>query len=295
MTETMIHAEALRVRFGHATVLDSLSFELPAGGSLALWGENGAGKTTAIRALLGLLPFEGRVTIAGHPLPERGRQARAQVGYVPQQLAFYEDMPALALLRYFAGLRGTPRDQAPALLERVGLGDQAKKAAGALSGGMRQRLALAVALLGQPPILILDEPTASLDREARADFGQLLAEQRAAGRALLFTSHRIEEVVALADQVIVLTGGRERLRCEAGQLERALRPETILRIALSEAGIETALSVLTSQGFEARRNGHGVKVRVATGERAAPLSALARAGIPPIDFQLEEARTWPPE
>ena len=290
----MITVQDLTVRFGTATVLEGLSFELPAGGSLALWGENGAGKTTAIRAMLGLLPFTGQVTIAGQSMPKQGRAARAALGYVPQQLAFYDDMRVDAALRYFAALRRAPKAQPAALLARVGLADHAAKPVGALSGGMRQRLALAVALLGDPPLLVLDEPTASLDTEARADFMQLLAEQRAAGRSLLLTSHRVEEVTRLADTVIVLAGGRERLRCPAELLERALRPESVLRIALAPEGLEAAIAGLAAGGFEARRNGHGVRVRVTTGERGAPLASLTRAEIPFHDLSLEE-QPWTPE
>jgi len=273
----MIRLEDLSVRFGKTTVLDGLSIDLPAGGSLALWGENGAGKTTAIRAMLGLLPFDGQVSIAGFALPEQGRKARAAVGYVPQQLAFYDDMPVAATLRFFAGLRRAPAAQAPALLERVGLSAHAGKPVGALSGGMRQRLALAAALLGDP-----------LDAEARADFMDLLDAQRAAGRTLLLTSHRVEEVRRLADQVIVLAGGRERLRCASEDLERALRPETVLRIALAAERIDSALALLDARGFEARRNGHGIRVRVATGQRAAPLATLVEAEIPLTDLSLED-------
>jgi ABC-type multidrug transport system ATPase subunit len=117
------------------------------------------------------------------------------------------------------GLRAAPVLE---LLERVGLADQASKPAGALSGGMRQRLALAIALLGDPPILMLDEPTANLDAGARLDFMHLLAAQREAGRGLLLTSHRVDEVERLADEVIVLEGGREMFRCPAPNLSDSL-------------------------------------------------------------------------
>jgi ABC-type multidrug transport system ATPase subunit len=216
------------------------------------------------------------------------------LGYVPQQLAFYADMGSLALLDYFARLRRAPAGDPERLLARVGLADQARKPVGALSGGMKQRLALALALLGDPPILILDEPTASLDADARADFLSLLVEQRVAGKTLILTSHRLEEVAMLADRVIVLADGRPQFECPSHALERALHPESTLKVALDDPRIEAALAALAEAGFEARRNGHGLRVRVATGRRALPLATLLAAGIPVDDLSLEE-RTWSPE
>ena len=121
----MIRTEGLSVRLGSALVVDGLDFTVAAGESLALWGENGAGKTTVIRALLGLVPFSGQVRLAGREMPREGRAARAAVGYVPQQLAYYEDMSSLGLLQFLAALRVAPRGMPESLLERVGLADHA--------------------------------------------------------------------------------------------------------------------------------------------------------------------------
>lgn len=282
----MIDVQGLGVRFGANRVIDGLSFGLPEGGSLALWGVNGAGKTTVLRALLDQVPYTGHVTVAGYDAHRQGRQARTRLGYVPQQLAFYDDLSALGLLRFVAGLRGAPQGQALALLQRMGLGDQARKAVGALSGGMKQRLALAAALLGDPPILMLDEPTASLDVAAREDFTALLLELRAAGKTLLFTSHRVDEVAALADEAIVLDPRGAR-RVAARELDALLHPEVSIRLVVAEGAMGEALAVLTREGFDARRNGHGVVVRVAAGNRAAPVTVLVQADIAVHDLTLE--------
>jgi ABC-type multidrug transport system ATPase subunit len=289
----MIELKDLTIRFGRTTVVHEVSFRLAAGESLALWGPNGAGKTTLIRALLGLQPFSGEIRVGGHDVAHQGRCARRLVGYVPQQLAFYDDMTALGYLRYLAGLRRVPQEEAGALLARVGLAEHAAKAVGALSGGMKQRLALAAALLGDPPVLVLDEPTANLDAAARADFLGLLAELRAAGKTLLLTSHRSDEVAALADRVLVLANGRPQLVCSGQELAAALRAESVLRLLVAEEEVEGALAVLVARGFQARRNGHGLLVEVGEAGRAAPVSALLHGGIEVLDLMMEE-RTWTP-
>ncbi|MEO8084674.1 MAG: ABC transporter ATP-binding protein [Ardenticatenales bacterium] len=220
----MIRVANLSVRYGPTTVLDDLSFDVPSGGGLALWGTNGAGKTTALQALLGLLPFSGTVHLGGHDVRRAGRRARALVGYVPQQVAFWDDLGALDCLAFLARLRRVPFDRAAALLERVDLGAHAAKRVGALSGGMKQRLAVAAALLGDPPILLLDEPTANLDAAARTDVLSLLADLRAGGTTLVVTTHRLAEVKLLSDDVIVLDVGRPRSGRDA---ERWIHEQTM--------------------------------------------------------------------
>lgn len=284
----MISVRDLHVRYGRSPVIEGLSFELARGESLALWGGNGAGKTTVIRALLGQLRCRGTLEIGGFDARRQGRRARAQLGYVPQQLSFYDDMSALGLLRWIGRLRRAPRAQPQRLLARVGLEAHGGKAVGALSGGMKQRLALALALLGDPPLLILDEPTANLDVGARADFTALLAEQRDEGRSLLLTSHRLAEVRVLADRVLVLADGSARRSCTPRELSEALGGDAALFVALSAASIDEALLALGERGFHARRNGHGIRVRVDRSANAGPLLALAEAGIPFESLRLEE-------
>jgi ABC-2 type transport system ATP-binding protein len=190
------------------TAVDDVSFHLGRGEALALWGVNGAGKTTILKCLLGLLDCEGELTLDGHDLRRDGRRARHFLGYVPQELAFHADMSVMESCRFYAQLKKVPADRIPVVLEQVGLAAQGQKAVGALSGGMKQRLALALALLADPPVLLLDEPTSNLDAATRDEFIDLLVTLRQAGKSLLFTSHHAEEVERLADQVLILKDGR---------------------------------------------------------------------------------------
>lgn len=190
------------------TAVDDLSFALPVGTSIALWGVNGAGKTTVLKCLLGLLASEGELHLNGFDLRRDGRTARRFLGYVPQELAFHNDLSVAESCRFYARLKEVGDERIPVVLAQVGLTGQEKKAVGALSGGMKQRLALALALLADPPVLLLDEPTSNLDAATRDEFIDLLVQLRNAGKTLLFTSHHADEVERLAERVLILRDGR---------------------------------------------------------------------------------------
>lgn len=190
------------------TAVDDLSFDLPAGSSVALWGVNGAGKTTVLKCLLGLLTCQGDLRLNGYDLGRDGRTARRFLGYVPQEMAFHNDLSVAESCRFYARLKDVSDGRIPVVLALVGLTGQEKKAVGALSGGMKQRLALALALLADPPVLLLDEPTSNLDAATRDEFIDLLVQLRNSGKTLLFTSHYADEVERLAGRVLVLQDGR---------------------------------------------------------------------------------------
>ena len=203
----MIHARDLRLVLDGRAVLDGVSFAVDRGESVALVGPNGSGKTTILRCLLGLVPFTGTATIGGHDVVRAPLAARTLVGYVPQKVAF-GDACAGEAIGFVARLRGVERTRAVALLAEVGLAAHAGERVRTFSGGMQLRLALAVALVGDPPVLLLDEPSASLDEAGQRDFHLLVARLRRQGRTLLLASHRREEVESLTDRVLHVDGGR---------------------------------------------------------------------------------------
>ncbi|HTL30165.1 MAG TPA: ABC transporter ATP-binding protein [Tepidisphaeraceae bacterium] len=205
----MITIDHLTMRFGRSTAVDDVSLKIGAGESVALWGDNGAGKTTIIRCVLGLLRYQGLIQIGPFDARKKGKHARQLIGYVPQELGFYDDLRVGEAVRFFARLKGHPVDNAEKVLAGVGLDGHGRKRIRDLSGGMKQRLALAIALFGNPPVLVLDEVTASLDACGRDEFVALLAEFRRSSQcAMLFASHRREEIEALATRVITLEKGR---------------------------------------------------------------------------------------
>lgn len=284
----MIVISHLAKQFGSFTAVDNLSLTVDANQALALWGPNGAGKTTVIKCLLGLLRYRGMIEVGGVDIQRQGRAARRLIGYVPQELAFYEDMNAAEIVTHFARLRKTPIESISSVLAPVGLAEHASKQVGTLSGGMKQRLALALALLGDPPVLVLDEPTSNLDAEARNQFLALLGEVKAAGKTVLFTSHRLDEVEALADRVLVMHKGREDFTVPASQLAHRLNLRTQIKLHLPADQIEPALGLLSADGFQVRRNGVGIVVDVAHGAKATPIHALSRAAIVVTDFETEQ-------
>ena len=143
----MIKVNHLTKKFGAFTAVDNLSFAVAPGEAVALWGPNGAGKTTVIRCLLGLLSAKGELRLNSFDAQREGKKARGAVGYVPQELAFYDDLSARETLRFYANLKGVPTARVDQTLAEVGLSEHIHKSVAALSGGMKQRLALAIALL----------------------------------------------------------------------------------------------------------------------------------------------------
>jgi ABC-type multidrug transport system ATPase subunit len=282
----MIDVEGLVKKFGRCAAVDDVSFRVEPGEAVALWGANGAGKTTAIRCVLGLLSFRGSITVAGHDVRRAGKAARRSVGYVPQELALYDDLRLPDALHLFARLKRAPRPRPGAVLDEVGLADHRRKRIRELSGGMKQRMALAIALLADPPLLILDELTANLDAAAQGSFMTLLRDLKKRGKTILFTSHHHREVESLADRVLILERGRLVDSCPARGLAEHTGARCLLHVRLADDVVDDALHVLVDGGFDVTRNGHGLHVRVPVGAKAAPIGVLARRGITVRDFEV---------
>jgi ABC-2 type transport system ATP-binding protein len=175
----LIDASHLRKTFGTTVAVDDLSLHIEEGQVYGLVGSDGAGKTTAIRLLVAALkPDSGQASVCGFPLDKKAEQARAHLGYLSQRFSLYEDLTVLENIRFFAELRGLVRQEwlprCMEILEFVGLADFKDRRAGQLSGGMKQKLGLASALVTRPRLLLLDEPTTGVDPVTRQDFWQLL-------------------------------------------------------------------------------------------------------------------------
>ena len=205
--DIMIQVQDLEVNLGGSSILDRVDLEVAAGESVALVGPNGAGKTTLLRSLVGLVRYRGQIRVNGIDLAQDPVAAKRLIGYMPQVPAFCEDK-VRAALAFIAALRGVPRHEIDLRLEQVGLQVHAARPVRQLSTGMRQRLSLAAALLGSPPVLVLDEPTASLDLGSQGELISLLQDLQRQGQTLLLSSHRAEEIRALADRLVVLDQGR---------------------------------------------------------------------------------------
>ncbi len=203
----MIGVTELCLTLDARVILDHVSFTVARGESVALVGPNGSGKTSILRCLLGLVPFTGRVLVHGHDAVREPIAVRTLLSYVPQKAAF-GDTRAAEALAFVAALRRIDRARIPETLRAVGLEAHANERLRTFSGGMQQRLSLALALLADTPVLLLDEPSASLDHEGQQMFFDIVARLRKRGHTLLLASHRPEEVDCLTDRVLHLDSGR---------------------------------------------------------------------------------------
>lgn len=284
----IIRVEGLSKAYGSHPALDRVSFTVGAGESVALWGPNGAGKTTALRALLGVIDHSGTIRVRGLDPLRQGKQVRRLIGFVPQEIALQGNLGIEETLEFFARLRRTPRDRIPPLVARLGLADHLDKPFQSLSGGLKQRLALGAALLADPPILLLDEPTANLDAAARGDFLTLLLSLKGEGKTLVFSSHRMEEVVILSDRVLHLDRGRlvgETLP-DPGRTEGSRQVE--LRLLVRENDQDRTHQLLDRHGFSCRRLGPYLLVPLPSNRKVEPLSLLFEHRIELLDFGMRD-------
>jgi nitrous oxidase accessory protein len=280
----MLEIRGLRKRFGQTWVVRGLDLRVQPGEAVALWGPNGAGKTTVLRCILGLLSFEGHIRVAGRDVRKEGPAARRAIGYVPQELAFYS-WTVRETLAFFAALRGVLVD--PGIVEAMGLAPYQDRPVQALSGGLKQRLALALARMGDPPLLLLDEPTANLDMAARLEWMRQLQALKAQGKTLIFSSHRLEEILELADRVVVLREGQVVAEVAPEALARTVGLQARLRLSLPPAEQDRARRLLEEAGYPVVANHHGLTLTVPADQKLAPVRQLWAAGIPVQDAEWE--------
>jgi len=223
MTELAIRARALSKHFGEVIAVDGVDLEIPAGQIYGFLGPNGSGKTTIIRMLCGLLtPSAGNVHVLGLQIPAQTESLRSKIGYMTQKFSLYDDLTVQENMHFMCRIYGLSRSDAGTrideLLERYALTSLRDRFAGAMSGGQRQRLALAVATLHSPTILFLDEPTSAVDPENRRDFWEKLFDLSEAGTTILVSTHYMDEAERCHHLAIL----------QAGQLRNQGTPQELL-------------------------------------------------------------------
>ncbi|MBI3304511.1 MAG: ABC transporter ATP-binding protein [Deltaproteobacteria bacterium] len=281
-------------RFGEKVAIDHVTFQVKAGETVVLWGPNGAGKTTLLRCILGLIRFEGAITVLGCDTLREGKAARGLLGFVPQELGLHGEQTVMEAVTFYARLRRVPLAQALSLLETWQLTESSRSLVRTLSGGMKQKLALVIALLANPPMLLLDEPTSNLDVRTRRELSTVLEQLKTAGRTILFCSHRTSEVSKLADRVIVLEQGRKIEEGAPEAVRHHLSERLVLSLTLSPSHKAQAALLLEHHGFTVELNGTHMWVHVIAGRKVEPLQLLAEAKIPVVDFEIEQAPTERP-
>lgn len=231
----MLIVEQLVKQYGDFTAVDDISFNAQAGSVFGLLGPNGAGKSTAINCISGLLtPTTGRISVSGHDVVKDGKAARRSLGVVPQELALYEDLPAIDNLRYWGkayGLRGSElEDRVSDVLDHIGLADRAKDLPKEFSGGMKRRLNFGCGVVHEPKVLLLDEPTVGVDPQSRAKLFDLVEAARDAGACVLYTTHYMEEAERLCDSLAIIDHGKVLAEGTVAELKAQLRARDALQL-----------------------------------------------------------------
>ncbi len=210
--KTVITTDLLTKTFGKFTAVNAISFEVHEGEIFGFLGANGAGKTTALKMLTGLLsPSSGKASVAGFDIGKQPEQVKRRIGYMSQKFSLYEDLTIRENIRLFGGIYGLKmsdiRSKTEALLEKLQLGEEADKLVGSLPLGWKQKLAFSVALLHEPRIVFLDEPTSGVDPITRRQFWELIYEAAAAGVTLMVTTHYMDEA-EYCDRVSIMVDGK---------------------------------------------------------------------------------------
>jgi ABC-type multidrug transport system ATPase subunit len=209
-------------KYGRFTAAHDISFHVKEGEVFALLGPNGSGKTTTLKAIVGLnIPTSGRILINALDVREYPRETRQFVSYLPQRVVFPDNISAIEVMRFCCQLRKLPKHHADVSLGRSGLSAFANTPVGEFSGGMVQRLGLAVISLPDAPILLLDEPTANLDPQGVKRFREFVLHQKENGKTIIFSTHLLAEAEQLADRVGIFVGGKLAAQESIQDLHRA--------------------------------------------------------------------------
>ena len=218
-----VEARNVSRSFGGFYAISGVSLEIPPGELVLLLGPNGSGKTTLLRCMLGLLRFEGEIRIFGKDVKRSGKEARRSVGYLPQSLSIYGEMTLYQIIDFISDLRGVTVSLEE-VLEPFGLLEKADSRVDELSGGMKQKLAFALALLGDPSLLLLDEPFSNLDARGRLDVIEVIKLLKGRGKTVIVSTHTLAGLLPIANRVILMHQGKLLSDMQAREFVRIITP-----------------------------------------------------------------------
>lgn len=293
----MLEVSGVVKSYGPRRAVDGVSFTVDRGQSLGLIGPNGAGKSTTVSIICGLLTADaGTVMLSNSAIGIGASPAKRKIGLVPQDLALYDDLTAFENLRLFASLYGLSGkrslERAREVLALVNLADRASDRPSTFSGGMKRRLNIAAALMHDPELLILDEPTVGVDPQSRNAIFDTLEKLKSLGSSMIYTSHYMEEVERLADRIVVIDHGKVLADETPAALYRKLPAQAALRLELAHAPEDALLTRMRAiEGVTSvAQNGRSLEVRLRKASDALPLAGwLAQQGVYATHF--ETART----
>jgi Cu-processing system ATP-binding protein len=286
----MIAFRGFRKQFGTHVAVANLTLEIGRGETLALLGPNGSGKTTTLKAAAGLItPTAGEVLLGEPGRSASVPSARRVVSYLPQRVSFPDTLTGHDVIEFYRRLRGAPASRTDEVLRFASLNGAAGRAVGTYSGGMTQRLGLAVAVLPHAPVFLLDEPTAALDPDGLAAFYSIVERHAAEGRTVLFTSHQLGDVERLADRFAVLVAGRLVALLTQRELHDRLAQRGVMRVRVA-GPLGEAMWRLRAIAPGSRMEADDLVVPGPPSLRPAALDVLRDAGVELRGLAAEEGR-----
>ncbi|MFW5681598.1 MAG: ABC transporter ATP-binding protein [Phycisphaeraceae bacterium] len=282
----MIQVDSLSKWYGPTLAVDAVTFEIPQGQIVGFLGPNGAGKSTTLRMVTGYLPpSRGRASVDGYDVMNAPRQARLRMGYLPESTPLYDEMRVTEYLHYRGRLFDMPRkrrkQRIDAVIDRCGLEAYRRRTISRLSKGNRQRVGLAQALLHEPPVLILDEPTAGLDPNQITAVRALIDELKG-DHTILLSTHILPEVEKTADRVVIISGGRLVADGPPAKLRERIAAQgpVVLEVKAEETEVKSSLSALPGvKSVSAERTEGWTLARITPEPKADPLEAVGKLAV----------------
>jgi Cu-processing system ATP-binding protein len=286
----VIEYRAFTKSYGDRVVVDALTLTVPPGSIVALLGPNGSGKTTSIKAAAGLIrPDAGEVRIGESKWPALDPRSRRSCSFLPQHVSFPGPLTGREVVEFYRRLRGVPAGAADRVLRLASLNGAGARAVSTYSGGMVQRLGLAVATLALSEVLLLDEPTAALDPDGLRAFYELAGEQRRAGGSIFFSSHQLGDIERLADRIAVIVGGKLIAELTGRELASRLADRGMMRVRLARR-VEAVLDRVRERSPQSQWRGDELVVPGPASARPAILDCARDAGAEIIGLTAEEGR-----
>lgn len=278
LNAAVVEIKGVVKRYGATPVVRGIGFSCREGEMIGLAGHNGTGKSTLFKMMLGIIAAdEGEILLFGEPVRgRRFREVRRAIGYLPEHVALYDNLSGLETLRFFARLKSADPSRCKSLLERVGLGEAMHRAVREYSKGMRQRLGFAQALMGQPRLLLLDEPSNGLDPEAIHGFYDVLQQLRNEGTTIILSSHLLAEIQSRVDRLVIMASGKLVAEGTVTALAVASGLPARLAVMPHEGARDRVRGALLAAGFVPEETADGpVHAVVATPHRMTLLRVLA--------------------
>lgn len=275
----MLRVDSVSKVYGRRPALDKVSLEVPSGVHMLVLGPNGAGKTTLIKCIMSLVRYKGKIEVDGVDTRKEAKKARSKIGYVPQSYALYDNISVMEHSKMTARLKGVGTEEIDQILGTVGMLEFKKKKVRELSSGMRQRVGIALALIGNPPFLILDEPTSNVDMRGRFEFQKILDELLRQGKTMLSTTH-FAGLGEMATHVTIMDQGRIVATGNPAELLAKLNASSTIYLKLGAPDSEKALQILRSAGAtEIRDEENWTAVTLPTSQRMIAITGLMKSGL----------------